>query len=125
MNENSLENVTNSASLPSSWNSDSQQTYSKAAELEQRENELCSREMKFLAKQLLTEKGLSAELAEIIRLDDEDTIRNAVEVLDRVFNAPKANESGSNMTVLSDYRLPETDNADRYAGELRRAFGLN
>ncbi len=125
MNENSLENVTNAAPLPSSWNSDSQQTYSKAAELEKRENALCLREMKFLAKQLLAEKELSAELAAVIRLDDEETIRNAVEVLDRVFNAPRANEGTNNMTVMSDYRLPETDSNDRYAGELRRAFGLN
>ena len=126
MNENSLENATNNTvPFPSSWSSDSQQTYSKAAELEKRESELCSREMKFLAKQLLAEKDLSAELAEVIRLDDEETIRNAVEVLDRVFNTPKKNEGSSNMTVMSDYRLPETDNNDRYAGELRRAFGLN
>ena len=93
------------------------------AELERRESELYNRELKFMAKQLLTEKGLPSSLAEILLLTDESSVVNAVNILAELFG-DKENVSTNGFRVLGGDRLPDGENNKMQEGELRRAFGL-
>ena len=88
--------------------------------LDKRENELALKELKFTAKQLLAEKGLPLELAEIINLTDEKSVTEAVELLSGFIVPKKKNDK---LKVI-ERKLPESENEDDNYGQLRKAFGL-
>lgn len=90
-------------------------------ELKKREDELNMRELKFKAKQLLAQNGLSTELAEIIKLDNEESITTAVEMLAKL-SGEKKNEDG--FKVLNEKKLPEIKEEEKNTDSLRKAFGL-
>ena len=90
-------------------------------ELKKRESELNIRELKFMAKQLLSQKGLPAELADILKLDDEKSVVNAVEMLAKLGGV---NEKDNKLKVFDEKKLPEAKTEEKYIGELRKAFGL-
>ncbi len=92
-----------------------------AGELEKREKELNMRELKFKAKQLLMQKNLPVDLAEIIRLDDEKTVIFAVDMLSRIAGE-RRNEEG--FKVLDEKKLPEIKEEEKSCDSLRKAFGL-
>ncbi len=91
-------------------------------ELDKRESELTERELKLTAKMLLAEKKLPTELAEILKLTDEEAVTNAVELLEKLIIV-KENES--RLTVEKERKLPQSKKDDENYGQLRRAFGLN
>ncbi|MGN0612619.1 MAG: DUF4355 domain-containing protein [Porcipelethomonas sp.] len=90
-------------------------------DLEKRENDLTARELKFMAKQLLAEKGLPAELADILKLEDETGVRDAVELLAKLIGTRKNNDK---LKVMDEQRLPGTADEEKNFSELRKAFGL-
>ncbi len=89
--------------------------------LKKREEELKMKELKFKAKQLLIQNGLSAELAEILNLNDEESIIAAVEMLVRL-RGERKNEDG--FKVLNEKKLPEIKEEEKNTDRLRKAFGL-
>ncbi|MBE6845509.1 MAG: hypothetical protein E7508_07360 [Ruminococcus sp.] len=90
-------------------------------ELEKRESELMARELKFVAKQLLSEKGLPSELADILKLESEASVTEAVELLSKLVSG---NKMESKLKVVNERKLPTGKNDDENYGQLRRAFGL-
>lgn len=90
-------------------------------DLEKRESELMARELKFIAKQLLAEKGLPSELADILKLESEASVTEAVELLTKLFGSRQKENS---MKVVNERKLPTGKNDDENYGQLRRAFGL-
>ena len=90
-------------------------------EFERRETELAERELKFAAKQLLSEKGLPTELAEILKLEDEKSVTDAVAVLSKLIGS---NEKETGLKVAKERKLPVSEREDENYGQLRRAFGL-
>ena len=90
-------------------------------ELEKRERELNMRELKFKAKQLLSQKSLPIELSEILKLDNEQSVEQAVEMLVKLTGK---NEKNTKLKVLDEKKLPDTKTEENNLGELRKAFGL-
>lgn len=91
-------------------------------ELEKRESELVERELKFTAKQLLSERGLSTEFAEILKLTDEKSVTEAVDLIEKLVGVKKTENKFS---VVNERKLPQNKKEDENYGQLRRAFGLN
>lgn len=89
--------------------------------LKKREQELNMSQPKFKAKQLLIQNGLSEELADILKLDDEESVTAAVEMLVRLSGKNK-NEYG--FKVLNEKKLPEIKDEEKNTDRLRKAFGL-
>jgi hypothetical protein len=90
-------------------------------EFERRETELAERELKFTAKQLLSEKGLPTELAEILKLEDEKSVTEAIELLAKLMGTREKTETLKN---AKERKLPVSERTDENYGQLRRAFGL-
>ena len=90
-------------------------------ELEKRERELNMRELKFKAKQLLSQKSLPTELSEILKLDNEQSVEQAVEMLVKLTGK---NEKNTRLKVLDEKKLPDSKSEEKNLGELRKAFGL-
>lgn len=63
------------------------------ADLAKREQELAQRELHMTAKEMLTEKGLPAQLFDALNCSDEDTMKKSIATLETVFNEYKANIS--------------------------------
>lgn len=91
-------------------------------ELDKRESELTERELKFTAKQLLAEKGLSTEFAEILKLTDEKSVIEAIDLIEKLVGVKKTDNKFS---VVNERKLPQNNKDDENYGQLRRAFGLN
>lgn len=94
---------------------------SSSDELEKREKELNMRELKFKAKQLLSQKSLPTELADILKLDDEKTVEQAIEKLAKLIGK---NEKDTKLKVLDEKKLPDSKSDEKNMGKLRKAFGL-
>lgn len=92
---------------------------STSEELNKREKELNARELKFMAKQFLSQRELPTELADILKLDDEESVKKAVEMLARL-----SGEKENKLKVLDEKKLPEIKNEEKNISELRKAFGL-
>ena len=54
------------------------------SELVKREQELNKREMSIRARELLAEKGLSEDLASVLRYDDEDSLIKAIDAIEHI-----------------------------------------
>ena len=91
-------------------------------ELDRRETELNERELKFTAKQLLSERGLSTEFADILKLTDEKSVTEAVDLLEKLVGVKNTENK---LSVLNERKLPNNKKEDENYGQLRRAFGLN
>lgn len=91
-------------------------------ELDKRESELTERELKFTAKQLLAEKGLSTEFAEILKLTDEKSVIEAIDLIEKLVGVKK---NDNKFSVVNERKLPQNKKEDENYGQLRRAFGLN
>ncbi len=91
-------------------------------ELDKREKELHSKELKFIAKQLLDEKKLPTELADILKFEDEKSIVEVIETIEKLIGNKKTENK---LSVVNERKLPKSKNDDENYGELRRAFGLN
>lgn len=91
-------------------------------DLDKREIELTERELKLTAKQVFMERGIPVELAEIVKLTDEKSIENAVNVLEKYVTVSKEKNK---LSVENERKLPQSREDDSDYGQLRKAFGLN
>ena len=125
MNKNKNAAINNNGKCLDSYESEKTFDYNDkmqySEELNKRERELNIRELKFMAKQLLSQKGLPTELADILKLDDEKSVVSAVEMLAKLGGE---NEKDNKLKVFDEKKLPEAKTEEKYIGELRKAFGL-
>ncbi len=87
-------------------------------ELSEKEKELNRREMTIKAKELLSEKGLPKEMADFLRYETDEELKNCIDIMERI-KGSGADESG--FTVYGDNRLPKSD-YDNKNDAISRAF---
>lgn len=94
------------------------------ADFGKREMELNKREMSIRAKELLAEKGLDKELADILRYDTEEELKKAIERIECI-RGFKAEERPKEKRIYQGYRI-DTDGAggDSTFDPIRDAFNL-
>lgn len=86
-----------------------------------REQDLQQRELAMTAREMLTEKGLPKDLADILKYSDEDSLKIAV---DRILKLK--NEELKGFTLITNNRLPEgSHDLDDNNRSLEKAFRLN
>lgn len=95
--------------------------------LNKREEELNRREMQLRAKELLAEKGLPKNLADVLRYDDEESLKVAIDVIEHT-RGFKANEqiehkNESPQRHIIENILPKRGD-DVFGDPLREAMGL-
>ena len=98
----------------------SEQKQQQEADLTKKTDELNKREMAIRAKELLSEKRLPKELAEVLRYDNEDELVKAINILDSAREQHSVDDG--EYKRMDDGRLPkgEHDAPDTLAN----AFGL-
>lgn len=87
-----------------------EQKAAQEADSVRREQELNKREMVIRAKELLSEKGLPKELADVLRYETEDELVKAVGAIEHVkgFKNEEADAAGGRQGVhIQENRLPE------------------
>ena len=92
---------------------------SRESELGQRETELNQREMQIRAKEILEEKGLPKELAQVLKYTDEESLTAAIDVLVRTRGYTKEKRR---IQPICSGRLPEGEHSQ--PDIFRRAMGL-
>lgn len=100
---------------------------SRASEFDKREKELNQREMQIRAKELLAERGLPKNLADVLRYSDEESLKVAIDVIEHT-RGFKANEQIEHKNELPQRHiieniLPKRGN-DVFGDPLREAMGL-
>lgn len=73
-------------------------------QFEAMEKELALKELNFKAKELVTGKGLSLDILEVLKFDDEASLQNSIQILENVFKAAdpaQAQAPGYGLTVNS------------------------
>lgn len=98
------------------------------AALNKRETELNQREMQIKAKELLAEKGLPKNLADVLRYSDEESLKAAIDVIDKTrgFKDSSENtEQGEPKRKVFENPLPVPRENIRIDDPLRKAMGLN
>lgn len=98
------------------------------AALNKRETELNQREMQIRAKELLAEKGLPKNLADVLRYSDEESLKAAIDVIEKTkgFKESSVNtEQDKTKRKIIENPLPEVRNIERINDPLRKAMGLN
>ena len=93
-----------------------------AAELDQREKEISKREMAIKAAEMLNEKGLSKDLANVLKYDTEADLAAAIDTISNI-QGMKAKDNGSGRQIIEN-RLPDNPIAEPEPDKLREAFGL-
>ena len=79
------------------------------------------REMQIRAKELLAEKGLSKDLADVLRYDNEESLKAAIDVIERSRDSIKAPDMGKG--IFEGFKpivSQEHDDSDPF----REAMGL-
>lgn len=99
----------------------------KLAAVEQKEQELDRREISIKAKELLSDKGLPKELADILRYDNEDDLVKAIDTLEHIRgfkDENKANAGGlpEGFHVYGDNRLPQSVAGGDFSDYIADAF---
>lgn len=100
---------------------------SRTSEIDKREKELNQREMQIRAKELLSERGLPKNLADVLRYSDEESLKAAIDVIDctRGF---KDNEQTEHKNEPPQRQIIENilpgGKADTAGDPLRKAMGL-
>lgn len=102
---------------------------SRASEMDKREKELNQREMQIRAKELLAERGLPKNLADVLRYSDEESLKAAIDVIEhtRGFKESSDNteQNDSDRRIMVDaIRLPKLDYDYPEPDPLRKAMGL-
>ena len=98
------------------------------AVLNKREAELNQREMQIRAKELLAEKGLPKNLADVLRYSDEESLKAAVDVIEKTRGFKDSsvnNEQGEPNRKIIENPLPVPRDNIRIDDPLRKAMGLN
>ena len=93
---------------------------SKESELGKKETELNEREMQIRAKEVLAEKGLPKDLAKVLKYSDEETLLNAISVVERAGVNTRPDPVGPRM--IDPKPLPEGEHTIETS--FREAMGL-
>lgn len=97
------------------------------ADFEKREQELARRELRLNAKELLSEKGLPAQLLDALNCADKETMEKSISTIENIFNEYKANATG-NIQFKGFQPGMSAQTPDAKAGaedlEIRKAMGL-
>ena len=99
-----------------------EQKASLASELDKREKEVNRREMQIKAAEMLSAKGLSRDLASVLKYDDEKELEAAVEMIGNMQGA-KA-ETKPDQRLIIENKLPDTYGQRTEPDQFRQAFGL-
>jgi len=100
---------------------------SRASEMDKREKELNQREMQIRAKELLAERGLPKNLADVLRYSDEESLIAAIDVIDRTrgFKESSGNtEQDKTKRKIIENPLPSGVSNALTGDPLRKAMGL-
>ena len=89
------------------------------ADFVKRENDLKQRELAMTAREMLAEKGLPKDLADILKFSDEETLKTAIDKIQKF----RSKETGG-YVLISDHRLPEGEVRENEDYSLRKSFGL-
>lgn len=84
-----------------------------------REQELQQRELAIRAKEILADKGLPKDLADVLKYSDEESLKSAVDKILKL-----KNEEPGGYKLIGDNRLPEGSH-DIEDHSLEKAFRLN
>ncbi|MDO9492489.1 DUF4355 domain-containing protein [Acetobacterium sp.] len=89
------------------------------------QQELAQKELNFKAKELVTGKGLSLDILEVLKFDDEASLQNSIQILENIFKAvdPAAAAPGYGLTINSSgnhggIQQPTVDSS------IKKAMGL-
>lgn len=97
----------------------------ESADIAERESDLQKREMQFLAKTVLSEKGLSFDLMPLLNLENEEKLTESIELL---ANSIKSSANSEVEKRLRGGKPPQeaksNNNIDKGERELSKAFGL-
>lgn len=93
---------------------------SKESELGKKETELNEREMQIRAREVLAEKGLPKDLAKVLKYSDEETLLNAISVVERAGVNTRPDPVGPRM--IDPKPLPEGEHT--IDTSFREAMGL-
>lgn len=92
------------------------------ADFVKRENDLKQRELAMTAREMLAEKGLPKDLADILRYSDEETLKTAI---DKIQEFRSKDTGGYVLINGGENRLPQGDSrGDNNEHSLKKAFGL-
>ena len=92
------------------------------ADFVKRENDLKQRELAMTAREMLAEKGLPKDLADILRYSDEESLKIAI---DKIKELKSEDTGGYTLINGGQHRLPESNyRRETTDYSLKRAFGL-
>lgn len=102
----------------------SQITKEVQADYNQKLAELEAREMKLKVSEKLAEKGMPRELAEVITCADEAEIEKKLDILQRLYNAPKA-DTGDKAVGFTQIGAAHSAGQLPMDDPVRKAMGLD
>lgn len=91
--------------------------------LNKREQELNQREMQIRAKELLAEKGLPKNLASVLRYDDEESLKAAIDVIENTRGFKDNEHNKLPQRHVIENTLPRGEH-EVFGDPLREAMGL-
>lgn len=101
---------------------------SNEAALNKRETELNQREMQIRAKELLSERGLPKDLANVLRYSDEESLIAAIDVIERTrgFKNDEQNENKqpNRRVLIEGMHLSRSNYEHDTSDPFRKAMGL-
>lgn len=100
---------------------------SRASEFDKREKELNQREMQIRAKELLAERGLPKNLADVLRYSDEESLKAAIDVIDKTRGFKESSvytEQNNDKRKIIENPLPSGQRDALIGDQLRKAMGL-
>lgn len=95
--------------------------------LNKREEELNRREMQIRAKELLSERGLPKNLADVLRYSDEESLKAAIDVIEHTRGFKESSENNEQKRTerkIIENPLPNGVSNALTGDPLRKAMGL-
>lgn len=92
------------------------------SDIERRERELAEREMNLKARELLAEAGLPQSLGDVLRYEDEESLKKAVETMTNLRGFKPTAEKPKK--IIDENRLPERTRYEE-PDQIRHAMGLD
>nr|DAH18917.1 MAG TPA: Major head protein [Caudoviricetes sp.] len=96
-----------------------------AAELDQREKDINKREMAIKAAELLSAKGLSRDLASVLKYDTEEELQKAVDTISNMQGMKVEQDSGRSGRHILENKLPAYNPVEAEPDQFKKAFGLD
>ena len=92
-------------------------------ELQQREQEITKRELKMTAREALSEKGLPAELCEVLDYTDAEACTKSIAAVEKAFMS--AVEDAVDKRIKQSAQTPKTGGSAELSGVEAAFYGLN